>query len=502
MPIVQSFGALQAFTNPPPVWAAPSGSLSLYGRNQAYADIYATQPNVRICVDFLSRNIAEPGLHVFRRVSDTDRVRLVDHDLARWMGKPNPANRRYRLIENLMGDLGIYFNAYWLKVRYVSVTGRPAIGLVRIPPEQMEVEGGLLPTAFQWTANGRRREFPLSEIVHFNGYNPSNPLMGLSPLETLRQILAEEAAAGDHREAYWRNSARIDGIVTRPKEKPRYTEGQAAKWRELWQATYAGGMQAGKTVLLQDGETFTPASWSAKDSEYTTGGKLRREICAASYHIPQPMVGILEHATFSNVKEQHKHLYQDTLGPWFEMIVQEIEGQLLIECDDQTDVYSEFNIAAKLAGTPDEQIDTLVRATGRPIMKVNEARAKVNLPKDDDPDSDRIAAQQGGPASTPAADVPRELHRGVVPDEADDDEALASPAVAAVVQVTRVRQQRGLAKYPADERAPTFNLQRLRWNRELAQDLTPYLGADRAARLAAIVNMRLLLQLDTEAFDA
>jgi phage portal protein BeeE len=54
---------------------------------------------------------------------------------------------------------------------------------------------------------------------------------------------------------------------------------------------------------------------------------LRREVCAAAYHIPQPMVGILDHATFSNIKEQHKHTYQDTLGPWMENIQQEIERQ-------------------------------------------------------------------------------------------------------------------------------------------------------------------------------
>ena len=51
-----------------------------------------------------------------------------------------------------MSDLGIYFNAYWLKVRYRRADGRHAIGLVRLPPEEMAVKGGLLPTHFVWTA--------------------------------------------------------------------------------------------------------------------------------------------------------------------------------------------------------------------------------------------------------------------------------------------------------------------------------------------------------------
>lgn len=488
--IVQSFGQLKTLTDAQPTWGAQgSSSLTLYGSAHSYAEIYKRQPNVRTCVDFLARNIAQLGLHIFRRVSDSDRARLADHDLARWLGKPNPARRRYRLTEALMGDLGIYFDAYWMKVRYQEPDNRNAIGLVRLPPEEMEVAGALLPSHFVWTSNGRARDFALSEIVHFSGYNPLNALMGLSPLETLRRILAEEWAAGEHREAFWRNAGRMDGIVTRPKEKPRYTQTQADSWREQWQAQYAGGAQAGKTVLLQDGETYTPTSWSAKDSEYLGARKLTREECAAAYHIPLPLVGILEHATFSNVKEQHKHLYQDTLGPWLEMIQQEIEGQLLIECEDQRDVYVEFNIAEKLKGSFEEQANSLVTLTGKPIMKVNEARGRLNLPRDDDPESDKIAQQQGGPAVTNA---PSDRTRPIPPADEDAD---ADANLAPILQAARARQQAKLHKLPMADRASAFFADIDRWNRELAADLTLLLGAEDAARQAQLINAATLAAL-------
>jgi HK97 family phage portal protein len=494
--IVRTFDGLQAMTPPAPTWSPSTGSsggaLNLYDYRHTYAEIYRTQPNVRICVDFLARNIAHVGLQVFRRVSDTDRVRLVDHDLARWLGKPNPATTRFRLIESLVSDLGIYFNAYWLKVRYVRA-GRAAIGLVRLPPEEMDVKGGLLPTHYEWTSNGRIKPFPLSEIVYFNGYNPLNPLMGLSPLETLRRILAEEEAAGEHREGFWRNAARHEGVVTRPKEVKRYTDTQAQQWREGWQAAYSGGAAAGKTILLQEGELFTPTSFSAKDSEFTAGGKLRREICAAEYQIPQPFVGILEFATFSNIKEQHKNLYQDCLGPWFETIDQEIDRQLLVECDDQTDVYLEFNIAAKLAGSFEEQSNSLSTAVGKPYMKVNEARAKVNLPRDEDPASDEIAPQQGGPA-TPAPEPPPA--KGLVrTNGGGTDDGADAAAITPILHAARLRQQARLGKLPIAERALTFLADMNRWNRELAHDLAPIVGADEAGRRALQANRATLAQL-------
>lgn len=500
MPIVQSFGALQAMTDREPSWSSSSsGSLTLYDHHQAYAEIYRTQPNVRICVEFLARNIAQLGLHVFRRVSETDRVRLNDHELARWFAKPNPSTRRYRLIESLVGDLGIYFEAYWLKIRYLDIEGRKAIGLVRLPPDEMRVEGGVMPSRFIWTVNGREKEFPPSEIVFFNGYNPCHPFRGLSPLESLRRILADEAAAGDYRESYWRNAGRMEGIVEQSKEGPTYTAPQLKAFKEQLEEFKARGSKPGEMAVLPLGMSAKQWSFSAKDSEYVQGGKLRREVCAAEYHIPQPMVGILDHATFSNIREQHKHTYQDTLAPWLEMIQQEVEGQLLIECEDQRDVYVEFNIAAKLAGSFEEQATSLQQLVGRPIMTANEGRARINLPSiKDDPSADRLAAQQGGPASN-SADAPPGGGSSN-PDDAPPDEELGGEnrvIVTEILQRTRQRQLARLNKASADDRAATFFANLDRWNRELATDLRPLLGDVAAFQQAVQANVRTLLALES-----
>jgi HK97 family phage portal protein len=489
--IVRTFEGLQALTTPAERWshASSGGSVDLYDYRHTYAEIYRTQPNVRICVDFLARNVADVAPQAFRRVSDTDRVRLADHDLITWLDHPNPATVRYRLVEDLVTDLGIYYRAFLLKVRYVGADGRDAIGLVRLPPDETKAmpEGALLPQFFRWTVSGRDRDFAPSEIVHFAGYK-----LGISPLETLRRILAEEAAAGAYREHFWRQGARVPGVVTRPKEAKRYDPIQAASWREQWRAAY-GGAGGEDTVLLQDGETFQQTTQSAKDSEYTVGGKLRREICAAMYQIPQPFIGILDHATFSNIKEQHKNLYQDCLGPWFEWIRQEIHRQLLVECEDQDHVYLEFNIDKKLAGTPEERANSMQVSIGRPWRTVNEGRALDNLPRIDDPELDTVAPQQGGPATNPASE-PKPAKGMVRTDDTTDDGA-DNVAIAPILHAARLRQQARLGKLPIAERAGAFLEDLPRWNRELAADLTPIVGADQAVTQARQANDATLTQL-------
>jgi HK97 family phage portal protein len=297
MIVVNTFGQLTTYQP-----AATAGAIVLptrlslsHSSPETYAALYRTQPNVRTCCDFLGRNLAQIGIHTYRRVSDTDRERLVDHQIARWLSYPNPATTRYRLIESTIIDLAIFFSAYWLKVRRTD----GEIGLVRLPPQQMHVEGWLMPSWFGWTLdNGQTVDIAPSEIVYFTGYDPDNALQGLSPLETLRGILEEEQAASDYRATYFENSARMEGVIERPVTAPKWTREQKDDWRTQFAARYAGPANQGKVPVLEDGMIYKPIAHSARESEFVDARKLTREEVAAAYHIPAPMVGILDHATF------------------------------------------------------------------------------------------------------------------------------------------------------------------------------------------------------------
>jgi HK97 family phage portal protein len=377
--VIQSVGALADLNMS--WWPTISyGSVRMYDQfNYDYAALFRLQPNIRTCVEFLARNIAQLGLHVFRRVGETDRVRLRDHPLAMVLGRPMQEEFKvtgYRLIESLMGDLGVYFNAYWLKVK----VPKAPIGLLRIPPDLVTVKGRLFPTGYEISFNGSPKQISPGEIVHFRGYNPEDPINGLSPLETLRRILAEEHAAGDYREHFWQNAARQAGIIERPAAAPDWGETARARFKSEFEALYAGGDNSGKTAILEEGMTWKAGTFNAQESEYLAGRKLTREECARAYHIPLPMVGILDNATFSNIQEQHRNLYQDSLGPWLAMIEQDIMLQLLPEFADREGVYCEFNIAEKMQGSFKEQSESLQSAVGRPWMTADEARSRMNLP--------------------------------------------------------------------------------------------------------------------------
>lgn len=466
MAIVSSYGTLTAIaSSSPSSLSTVSTSGPFYdGYRRTYAQIYRTQPAVRTVVDFFSRNIAQLGLQAFRRVSDTDRIRLTDHPLPRLITRPNPSTTRYRFIESTVQDLGVYFNAFWLKVR-----GRQ-LGLVRLPAAEVSVKGGILPTGYEWTPAGasQPQAFAPTEIVHFRGYDPANPLVGLPPIETLRQVLAEEAAATDYRRSFWKNAARVESVISRPATAPKWTTEQRAAFRQAWQEF--AGSRAGMTPVLEDGMELKAIASTFRDAEYIGARKLSREEVAAAYHVPLPMVGILDHATFSNIREQHKQLYQDCLGPWLVMLEEDIELQLVAaEFTNVDDVYLEFNIAEKLKGSFEEQSAALSTAVGRPYMTANEARSRLNLPRHSSPTADALADVAPGQGQAFGRSGPP------APEEA---------ALRAVLGRFAARQTARLAKHPIDERASAFR--RARWRQELAADLRPLVGAAAEALAAHI----------------
>ncbi|MCX4801777.1 phage portal protein [Streptomyces sp. NBC_01214] len=344
-----------------------------------YGQLYRQQPQIRTVVSFLARNIAQLGLHTYRRVSDTDRERLTNHPLASIFAAPGAKLTRYRLIERLVCDYAIYDVAYWVKVRMDS---GELLGVIPIPPARMEIKGDNWLEPEKFVVHGSKGDLELKpdQVVHFHGYDPEDLRQGSSPIESLRALLAEEFEATRSREQMWRNGGRMSGVLKRPADAPKWDPTARARFGESWRAFTAGGGQAGGTPILEDGMEYDQIALDPAKAQYIEARKLTREEVAAAYHIPLPMVGILDNATFSNIKEQHQQLYQDTLGPWLSMIQEEIGLQLIPDLPDSDNVYVEFNLSEKLRGSFEEQASMLQTAVGAPWLLRNEARARMNLP--------------------------------------------------------------------------------------------------------------------------
>ncbi len=365
-----------------------------------YEAMYRRHNNVKICVDFLARNMAHPGLHVYTRDKDNGRVRLREHEAVQILKRPLPNDNKvttYKMLESVLSDMFVSGNGYLLKIRDGD---NKLKGLLRIPYMLVSVEGVLTPTLYRVNLGKSELKIEPSEVIHFRTYNPHNNTYGISPLEGLREILAEEHENTKYSSKFWQNAARIGGVIERPPEANDWSDAARANFRAQWESLYSGQDNAGKTAVLEEGMQFKPISWAPKDTLYIESRKLTREECARAYHIPPPMVGILERSTFNNIESQNKSLYTDVLGPLFRSVQDDFDTQYLSEFPDMQGAYVEFNIEAKLQGDFEKQTASFRQAVGVPYMTANEARERMNLPRIDSPEADQLVTPLN--MSTPA----------------------------------------------------------------------------------------------------
>lgn len=476
-----------------------------------YAKIWESHGSVQTVINFLGRNIASLGLHLYERLDESDRRRNRTHSIARLLSRPHPRVTRYTFFDTLVRDVGIFERYLAVKVKLKDgSTG----GLVRIAPPMFTPVGGdwMFPEAFEIRGGKGKKVIPAEDCVYILGYSPNGDLGGVSPIESLRAILAEEYEAARQRAQAFRNGARVNGYIERPKEAPAWSREARERFRTGWRGQYGGGggSDAYGTPVLEDGMKFVPATQTSRDLQYIESRKLTREEAAAAYFIPPPMVGILDHATFSNVKEQHKHLYQDTLGPWLQRIQQELMLQLFNDFPGTENLYLEFNLEEKLRGSFEDQAAQLQTATGGPYMTRNEARAMRNLPAIDGGDDliiplNVITGGQASPtdsgtqnlAASPGTRVKSTEYEIKAP-EAEEIPEDHQKAMAEVFSKFFARQRRAVLS-AAGAKAPWVALadaidgkatdwwDRERWDKELAADLlAASLTVTKATALAAL----------------
>jgi len=363
-------------------WIGGDGDLAQLIDGMSPAQMFRTQPHLRTVVSFLARNVAQLGLHTFERVSDTDRKRDRQSPVARALHQPDVNMTTYDLIYALVGDMALYDAAYWYVGPSSAVSGGTMIR--RFPPSWVTpiMANAFEVKSYRVSYDGRYVDIDPANILPFTGYAPGRPGGGSPTIEALKDTLKEQIEASRYRGQVWKRGGRVSAVLERPVDAPKWSPEAREQFREDWYAKYTGrGPKAGGTPILEDGMTLKRIDFNAQEQQFVEGAKLALATVASAFHVNPTMVGQLDNANYSNVREFRRMLYGDTLGPMLAQIEDRLNTFLLPMLDvDPARFYVEFNIGEKLQGSFEEQAAVMSTLVGRPIMSADEGRARFNLP--------------------------------------------------------------------------------------------------------------------------
>ena len=342
-----------------------STGLELVERFAAYGAIYKAQTWVYTVVRKLA--VSQARLPI---AADDGRMLQL-------LSRPNPKMDGYALQLWTASTREVFGEAMWLKIRDRNGTPRelwplhPTNLTIRRDAETGEREYLYLPG--HYSASTAEVVFPEEDIIHFKGYNPDGPERGLSPLEPLRSTLLNEDASRRATQAFWTNGARPSVLLSTDKQlSPAATD----RLKAQWEALHRGVDSFGKTAVLEEGMKPTVVQLNAEEMQYIESRKLNREEVCGVYDVPPPVVHILDRATFSNITEQMRSMYRDTMAPRLGEYESTINHHLGADFGGAAMLFSLDDV---LRGSPEQRSQSNQAAIFSGQKTPNEARAEGGL---------------------------------------------------------------------------------------------------------------------------
>lgn len=339
----------------------------------SYSEMYRVHPAVFTVVDKLAQLTARLPLKVYRRTTG-GRKEARQNRYAKLLRRPNPHQDHNLFWRAVCAQFDIYGESIVLKMRG-DASGLPTELWPLSPPAVRVVPTSLGTVRYEMGEGNRTLRWSGDDIIHFRTFNPDDMLRGLSPLEPLRRTLENEESARQATTSFWSNGARPGTALTHPGV---VSEAAAKRLKAQFDDIAAGANKTGKTVVLEEGMKAERMSLTSEEAQYIQTRKLNREEVYAVYHVPPTAAGDLEHATYSNVTENLRSVYRDTVAPRLQTYEAVLEVQLRPEFGEG--IYAEFLMDEVLRGDFEARADAYQKAINAGWMTPGEVRELENLP--------------------------------------------------------------------------------------------------------------------------
>jgi HK97 family phage portal protein len=359
-------------------WFYARTGLDLSGRFATYAALYRTQPTVATVVDKISASAARLTLKVWDNSPATGKVEDLTSPFARLIARPSLEMAPFSFWRWTFATYEVYGEAFWFKVR--DDTGR-VVALLPMHPTRTTVErdedGNVVYIFNVGVASAGLLKAKAEDVVPFLRYNPESLMRGMSRLEPLRPTLLNDDAARRATQAWWRNGARPSVFLKHPDT---LSEGAHERIRKGIEAAHGGADNMGKAAVLEEGMDAQVVQLSAEEMQYIESRKLNmQEVCMA-FDVPPPVVHILDHATFSNITEQMRSMYRDTMAPRLEDVESVINFYLRPDFYPEASHTAAFALDEVLRGDFETRATAVGNLIEKAVMKPSEARPLFDLP--------------------------------------------------------------------------------------------------------------------------
>jgi HK97 family phage portal protein len=366
-------------------------------------------PIVLICTRVVSEDIAKVSLHVNEDLGQDEegrslgKRRATDHE---WYAAFHHETNEYQTaidFREMMTAFALLRGRGIAEKRTRRVGGTTRRELVPLHPDLVvpdPTRDGSMRWAYDDPRRGRRHLLPDEVLVLWGPRRRS-------VISMLREHLAIMAAAQDLRNQTYRRGPRHTGVISRPKDAPRWGDKGRENFRAAIDEYMGEGERAGRPMLLEDGMTWENSGFSLADVEFLASAQLDNALVCGAYRVPQHKAGLLERSTNNNIQQQATDYVVDCLLAWAVRWEQTIRVSVLMD-----PFRAEHNLRTLLRGDPKTAAETHAVYVAIGTETGNEVREDEGRNPLDGLDEVRVPLNMDVPGVAAASWAPTQLTAG------------------------------------------------------------------------------------------
>ncbi|MFC0559677.1 phage portal protein [Halalkalibacter alkalisediminis] len=334
----------------------------------------------------LSESLAKLPLKMYQDTEDgTEEVHGNDlYNLLK--NRPNP----YITPSSFWAAVELNRNHHGNSYVYISTSGSKIKSLWILPSDQVEIwvdDAGIFNKEHAiWyiytdKQTSQRYKFRHDQVLHFKTSMSLDGISGLAIKDILRLTVENAQRNTSYLNNFYKNGLMGKAVV--------YYTGDlknARKMAEKIEGFASGTSNAGRIVPLPVGFQLQPLNINMTDAQFLPISKYTALQIAGAFGIKPSMINDYDKGNYANVESQQRDFYVNTLLAILKSYEEEIQFKLLTNDEIKNGYKFKFNTHAILRADFEKQMEGLTKAVNSGIYTRNEAREKLDLPRNENGD--------------------------------------------------------------------------------------------------------------------
>jgi len=250
------------------------------------------------CVRVISETVGMLPLLFYERL-ERGKVRAAGHPLFGILHDlPNPEMTSMELRETLTGHLCLWGNAY-CEIEYGGDGFVRALWPLRADKVKVARVNGRLRYVVSVPV-GQDVELPTENVMHLRGLGYDG-IMGYSPIDMAREAIGLGLATQEFGARFFGNGAALGVVYKHP---ALLSDKAYSRLEKSLDKRHQGLSNAHRTAILEEGMDVSSVGIPPDNAQFLETREFQAEDIARWYRVQQHKIGLLKHATFTNIEHQ------------------------------------------------------------------------------------------------------------------------------------------------------------------------------------------------------